>query len=124
MLSTHEYANDLILFALIVDCGSFSKAAESAGITSLAISKRIGRLGKSLANPQSCIGCGFGIAMVPRVMVYEDLQTGKLVEILKGYSGKVLGVYAVYPYTRNLPLKIRLLIEHIMISYKNISHYF
>ncbi|CDH20311.1 LysR family substrate-binding transcriptional regulator (fragment) [Xenorhabdus bovienii str. kraussei Quebec] len=67
---------------------------------------------------------GFGIAMVPRVMVYEDLQTGKLVEILKGYSGKVLGVYAVYPYTRNLPLKIRLLIEHIMISYKNISHYF
>nr|WP_275354902.1 hypothetical protein [Xenorhabdus bovienii] len=62
--------------------------------------------------------------MIPRVMVYEDLQTGKLVEILKGYSGKVLGVYAVYPYTRNLPLKIRLLIEHIMISYKNISHYF
>ncbi|CDH01668.1 hypothetical protein XBFM1_2280001 [Xenorhabdus bovienii str. feltiae Moldova] len=35
MLSTHEYANDLILFALIVDCGSFSKAAESAGITRL-----------------------------------------------------------------------------------------
>ncbi|CDG89388.1 hypothetical protein XBFFL1_2530020 [Xenorhabdus bovienii str. feltiae Florida] len=44
MLSTHEYANDLILFALIVDCGSFSKAAESAGITSSVISKRIGRL--------------------------------------------------------------------------------
>ncbi|WP_275354857.1 helix-turn-helix domain-containing protein [Xenorhabdus bovienii] len=56
MLSTHEYANDLILFALIFDCGSFSKAAESAGITSLVISKRIGRLEKSLGNPQSCIG--------------------------------------------------------------------
>lgn len=48
MLATHEYANDLILFALIVDCGSFSKAAESAGITSPVVSKRIGRLEKSL----------------------------------------------------------------------------
>ncbi len=79
---------------------------------------------KNLLAIRKAVLGGFGIAMVPRVMVYEDLQTGKLVEILKGYSGKVLGVYAVYPYTRNLPLKIRLLIEHIMISYKNISHYF
>lgn len=79
---------------------------------------------KNLLAIRKAVLGGFGIAMVPRVMVYEDLQTGKLVEILKGYSGKVLGVYAVYPYTRNLPLKIRMLIEHIMISYKNISHYF
>ncbi|CDH35188.1 LysR family substrate-binding transcriptional regulator (fragment) [Xenorhabdus bovienii str. Intermedium] len=79
---------------------------------------------KNLLAIRKAVLGGFGIAMVPRVMVCEDLQTGKLVEILKGYSGKVLGVYAVYPYTRNLPLKIRLLIEHIMISYKNISHYF
>lgn len=43
MLAIHEYANDLILFALIVDCGSFSMA-ESAGITSSVVSKRIGRL--------------------------------------------------------------------------------
>ncbi|EFE96002.1 LysR family transcriptional regulator [Serratia odorifera] len=306
MLPTHEYANDLILFALIVECGSFSKAAESAGITSSVISKRIGRLEKSLGarllyrttrsltltengqelyrhartissqmqealyavsersealtgtirmsvptisgelllsesvaefctqhpdlkvemrlenrfvdlvnegidlairtgtmpdssliarhildsrwvivcspsylehHPQptttaellnhncltytyqesgsanwlvkqptgdqiaelqvngnlsannarairkAVIG-GYGIAMVPRCMVYEDLQQGKLLEILAGHCGKVLGVYAVYPYTRNLPLKTRLLIEHIICSYKNISHYF
>ncbi|ALE97734.1 MULTISPECIES: LysR family transcriptional regulator [Serratia] len=306
MLATHEYANDLILFALIVDCGSFSKAAESAGITSSVVSKRIGRLEKSLgarllyrttrsltltesgqalyqqakeigakvqealyavsekseeltgtirmsvptisgelllsesvaefcalhpslkvemrlenrfadlveegidlairtgtmpdssliARPifdsrwvivcspgyleshpeprcaedllghncltytyqesgtanwlmkrpgrndiyelqvngnlsannarairKAVIG-GHGIAMVPRCMVYEDLQDGKLTEILAGHCGKVLGIYAVYPYTRNLPLKTRLLIEHIIGSYQNISHYF
>lgn len=67
---------------------------------------------------------GYGIAMVPRCMVYEDLQDGKLVEILAGHCAKVLGVYAVYPYTRNLPLKTRLLIEHIITSYQNISHFF
>jgi hypothetical protein len=44
MLATHEYANDLILFALIVDCGSFSKAAETACVTSSVVSKHIGRL--------------------------------------------------------------------------------
>ncbi|MDN0089161.1 LysR family transcriptional regulator [Yersinia nurmii] len=311
MLPTHEYANDLILFALIVDCGSFSKAAEAAGITSSVVSKRIGRLEKSLgarllyrttrslrltengqvlyrhareistkvqdalyavseksdeltgvirmsvptisgelllsecvaefcsqhpnlkiemrlenrfvdlvnegidlairtgtmpdssliARPildshwiivcspgylelhpephsakellnhncltytyqesgtanwlmkqpgsseiyemqvdgnlsvnnaraiRKAVISGHGIAMVPRCMVprcmvYEDIQDGKLVEILAGHCGKVLGVYAVYPYTRNLPLKTRLLIEHIITSYKNISHYF
>lgn len=42
MLATHEYANDLLLFVLIVDCGSFSKAAETAGVTSSVVSKRIG----------------------------------------------------------------------------------
>ncbi|MGN7975406.1 LysR family transcriptional regulator [Serratia sp. 22264] len=306
MLATHEYANDLILFALIVDCGSFSKAAETAGVTSSVVSKRIGRLEKSLGarllyrttrsltltesglalyqqakdigmkvqdalyavsekseeltgtvrmsvptisgelllsesvaefcaqhpnlkvemrlenrfvdlveegvdlairtgtlpdssliarpildsrwvivcspgylerhpQPQSAadllehncltytyqesgtdnwlmkqpggndiyelqvngnlsannarairkavIG-SYGIAMVPRCMVYKDLQDGKLVEILAGHCAKVLGVYAVYPYTRNLPLKTRLLIEHIITSYQNISHFF
>ncbi|ANI31128.1 LysR family transcriptional regulator [Yersinia entomophaga] len=306
MLPTHEYANDLILFVLIVDCGSFSKAAEAAGITSSVVSKRIGRLEKSLGarllyrttrslrltengqvlyrhareistkiqdalyavseksdelagvirmsvptisgelllsecvaefcsqhpnlkiemrlenrfvdlvnegidlairtgtmpdssliarpildsrwvivcspgylelhpEPRSAkellnhncltytyqesgtanwlmkqpgsseiyemqvngnlsvnnarairkaVISGHGIAMVPRCMVYEDIQDGKLIEILAGHCGKVLGVYAVYPYTRNLPLKTRLLIEHIITSYKNISHYF
>lgn len=48
MISTHDYANDLILFSLIVDCGSFSKAAESAGISSSVLSKRISRLEKDL----------------------------------------------------------------------------
>ena len=48
MLPAHEYANDLILFALIVDCGSFSKAAEMAGVTGSVLSKRVGRLEKAL----------------------------------------------------------------------------
>lgn len=49
MLPAHEYANDLILFALIVDCGSFSKAAEMAGVTGSVLSKRVGRLEKASA---------------------------------------------------------------------------
>lgn len=50
MLPAHDYANDLILFALIVDCGSFSKAAEMAGVTGSVLSKRVGRLEKPSAH--------------------------------------------------------------------------
>ncbi|CSA33891.1 LysR family transcriptional regulator [Vibrio cholerae] len=38
--------------------------------------------------------------------------------------GKKLGIYAVYPFTRQPPNKVRLLIEHIRARYLAISHYF
>ncbi|MCW8863468.1 MAG: LysR substrate-binding domain-containing protein [Colwellia sp.] len=67
---------------------------------------------------------GYGIAYVPRCSVYEDLQVGKLVSILADYKPRALGVYAVYSYTRHLPAKIRLLIEHIKQGYEGKAEYF
>ncbi|WP_198650300.1 LysR family transcriptional regulator [Oceanimonas marisflavi] len=67
---------------------------------------------------------GYGLAYVPRCLVYPDLQSGKLVEVLPNRVGKVLGIYAVYPYNRQPPRKIKLLIEHIRARYMAISHYF
>ncbi|MGR7923213.1 LysR family transcriptional regulator [Zobellella denitrificans] len=67
---------------------------------------------------------GFGLAYVPRCLVYPDLQAGRLVELLPRQVGKVLGIYAVYPYSRQPPRKIKLLIEHIRARYMDIKHYF
>lgn len=67
---------------------------------------------------------GYGLAYMPRCLVYSDLQAGRLVELLPSQVGKVLGIYAVYPYSRQPPRKIRLLIEHIRARYMNIKHYF
>ncbi|NHI02097.1 MULTISPECIES: LysR family transcriptional regulator [Oceanimonas] len=67
---------------------------------------------------------GYGLAYVPRCLVYPDLQAGKLVEVLPNRVGKVLGIYAVYPYNRQPPRKIKLLIEHIRSRYMDIHHYF
>lgn len=67
---------------------------------------------------------GHGIIYVPRVLVYEDLQSGKLVDLFPNQVGKMLGVYAIYPFTRQPPTKVRLLIEHIRDSYLKIRHYF
>lgn len=40
--------DDLVLFAQVIDLGSFSKAAEINGLANSVVSKRIGRLEKAL----------------------------------------------------------------------------
>ncbi|MGF1777657.1 LysR substrate-binding domain-containing protein [Vibrio nomapromontoriensis] len=67
---------------------------------------------------------GHGIAYVPRCLVYHDVRNGQLVDIFPEQVGKKLGIYAVYPFTRQPPNKVRLLIEHIRTRYLTISHYF
>lgn len=67
---------------------------------------------------------GHGIAYVPRCLVYHDFRNGQLVDIFPEQVGKKLGIYAVYPFTRQPPNKVRLLIEHIRARYLTISHYF
>ncbi|WP_064604842.1 LysR family transcriptional regulator [Photobacterium sp. J15] len=67
---------------------------------------------------------GYGIAYVPRCLVYHDLIEGKLVDLFPDQVGKKLGVYAVYPYTRQPSQKIRLLIEHIRKKYLEMHYYF
>ncbi|ADZ90966.1 LysR family transcriptional regulator [Marinomonas mediterranea] len=67
---------------------------------------------------------GFGIVYVPRCCVYEDLVAGKLTAILTDYQPRQLGVYAIYPYSKYLPQKLRLLIEHIKQAYLDKQDYF
>ncbi|MDV6252064.1 LysR family transcriptional regulator [Vibrio sp. EA2] len=67
---------------------------------------------------------GHGIAYVPRCLVYHDFRNGQLVDIFPELVGKKLGIYAVYPFTRQPPNKVKLLIEHIRDRYLAISHYF
>jgi len=67
---------------------------------------------------------GCGIVYVPHCSVYEDIQRGDLVPLLPDYQPRSLGVYAVYPFTRYQPEKVRLLIEHIGAAYQNMAEYF
>ncbi len=67
---------------------------------------------------------GFGIVYVPRCCVYEDIQKGSLVPILTHYKPRELGVYAIYPFTKYLPEKLKRLIEHLKQAYQAKSEYF
>ena len=67
---------------------------------------------------------GEAIVFLPRVLVYEDLLAGKLVELFPGQVQKTLGIYAVYPFTRKAPYKIRCLIEFLREQYQRKRSYF
>ncbi|WP_435276352.1 LysR family transcriptional regulator [Psychrobium sp. nBUS_13] len=62
---------------------------------------------------------GVGIAYLPRVLVCGDLDDGKLVSILSNFVGKKLGVYAVYPRSRQPDKKLNLLVEHLRGCFQN-----
>jgi len=58
-----------------------------------------------------------GIVYLPTCLVFDDLKSGKLIEVLPEHSGKVVGIYAVYPYTKKPSKRIQALIEHIRDRY-------
>ncbi|MEC6907250.1 LysR family transcriptional regulator [Photobacterium piscicola] len=61
---------------------------------------------------------GQGLVYVPKVLVAQDLAQGTLIEVLAPYVAKSLGIYAVYPYTKQQPTKVKLLIEHLHFYYQ------
>lgn len=67
---------------------------------------------------------GRGLAYLPKCLVYDELQQGSLLEVLPQQTGKMIGIYAVYPYTRKPAKKIQALIEHIRESYLSMKEYF
>lgn len=54
-----------------------------------------------------------GIILQPDFIVGEDLRRGDLVEIMPAYRSIEVGIYAVYPSRKNLPLKTRRLIDFL-----------
>lgn len=49
---------------------------------------------------------GVGLAYAPRVLVEEDLASGKLVEVLTGWRKLALPIHAVYPSRQFLPRRL------------------
>lgn len=61
---------------------------------------------------------GLGLVYVPKVLVADDLQAGTLIDVLQDQVAKCLGIYAIYPYTRHQPIKVKLFIEHLYQCYQ------
>jgi DNA-binding transcriptional LysR family regulator len=56
---------------------------------------------------------GLGICQLPDFYVEEHLRCGTLMEILPAHRPKDEEVWAVYPHRRNVPLKVKLAVEHM-----------
>ena len=57
---------------------------------------------------------GNGVALLPTFIAGADLQEGSLVAILPDYKPPALSLYAIYPPTRHLAIKVRLFIDFLV----------
>jgi DNA-binding transcriptional LysR family regulator len=62
-----------------------------------------------------------GIILQPSFMVHQDLRAGELVELMPDYRASEIGVYAVYPTRKQLPLKVRRLVDYLVDAFQGIS---
>ena len=56
---------------------------------------------------------GCGVVLLPTFIVGDSIREGKLQLLLPEYEEPEFSVYAVYPQTRHLSVKIRTLIDHL-----------
>ncbi len=60
---------------------------------------------------------GGGLAWRSMWEVGEDLQAGRLVSVLDDWAAPPVGIYAVFPERRHLPLKVRAFVDFLKDAY-------
>ena len=59
-----------------------------------------------------------GIVLQPDFIVGDDLRHGTLVELLHEYQALTLGIHAVYPSRKHLPLKTRRMVDFLVDAFR------
>jgi len=59
-----------------------------------------------------------GIILQPDFLIGDDLRNGTLVELLPKFRSIELGIHAVYPTRKHLPLKLRRLIDFLVAAFR------
>jgi DNA-binding transcriptional LysR family regulator len=54
---------------------------------------------------------GCGLAFLPTFIIHRAVAEGRLETCLTEYARETIGLYAVYPSTRNLSAKVRVFID-------------
>jgi DNA-binding transcriptional LysR family regulator len=60
---------------------------------------------------------GRGVALIPTFIAGEALAKGALRAVLQDYRAPPLALYAMYPPTRRLSVKVRLFIDFLVESF-------
>jgi DNA-binding transcriptional LysR family regulator len=55
-----------------------------------------------------------GIVLQPDFLVHADLRSGALVELMPQFKAVELGIFAVYATRKQLPLKVRRLVDFLV----------
>ena len=88
----------------------FSSA--QTGVVSVTINGKLA-INSSLAVHQAALE-GLGIVQLNSYIVGDDIQRGRLIHLLKKHKPEQLGIYAVLPQRRYMPVKVKLFIEAML----------
>ena len=58
-----------------------------------------------------------GIILQPDFLVGDDLRQGTLVELLPDYAALTIGIHAVYPSRKHLPIKTRRMVDFLVAAF-------
>lgn len=56
---------------------------------------------------------GVGLARLPMFIVWQDLRSGTLKQVLGDYRDSAPGIYALYPHNRHLSAKVRAFVDFL-----------
>lgn len=57
---------------------------------------------------------GIGILYCPQTQVIGELQSGRLVEVLPDWEAETRPIYAIWPQSRLMPARVRVLLDHLV----------
>lgn len=66
---------------------------------------------------------GLGIVMLPVFIVHQEIEGGALIPLLTGYRRPQLEAYAIYPQTRHLSQRVRVLVEFLVKRYEGVPYW-
>ncbi len=73
------------------------------------------------SNAEACLGAaeaGLGLACVPAFIAGDALRSGRVVQLLVEYETTPYGVHALYPHSRHLAAKVRVLVDFMVQRYR------
>ncbi|MGP9790937.1 LysR family transcriptional regulator [Roseinatronobacter sp. NSM] len=73
------------------------------------------------SNAEACLSAaeaGLGLACVPSFVAADALRAGRVRQVLNDFEGESFGGYALYPHSRHLAAKVRVLVDFLAERYR------
>ena len=65
---------------------------------------------------------GQGVLIGPTYMLADAMRAGRLEAVLEAYSRPIMGLYAVYPYSKLVSSKVRAFVDHLVEAWGQLKY--
>ena len=78
------------------------------------------------SNAEACLlaaEAGLGLACVPGFVAGDAIRSGRVIRLLQSFETEPYDVHVLYPHSRHLAAKVRLLVDTLVERYKDLPHW-